>query len=284
MGCWLQTCMVSRLHVFEKEEVVSLFLVEKTTRPPSFCESNALWEPIPIILRGKYEDSGVVAEVEDDPNNDLLFNYLYRFCNKPVGKELFETGNFDDLFEEDHDDGITIPGLLPNDIDRQVKHVVIKRDLFERIKATHVIDGYESDTSFKSLAKDMDGQVDTIIEWVLTQKYPIFDAQMMEISLRDQDKEIPPILRTLTFNRTAHFIAMTILQDLGDIEYAKLTLTLFLYNLAEFYILDSFISLTRTAWMPPVGMGSQSSDHEGYRLLIDYMAETLDREEKEWNE
>jgi 4-alpha-glucanotransferase len=71
---------------------------------------------------------------------------------------------------------------------------------------------------------------------------------------------------------------------IGDSEEAVLRLEAVLTEYLKGVFIDSFMGVTRKSWIPAGHEGSQSQEHDEYRLLMAATTMVLDAEQKQWAE
>jgi hypothetical protein len=87
MGCWNETCAVSRLPIFEDDPVVGVLLVDMGGTP-GFATTSA-FAPIGLPIRGAYNDYGGIKDVEWSPWEKHAWSHPEGFLS---GLVLLEQG------------------------------------------------------------------------------------------------------------------------------------------------------------------------------------------------
>lgn len=134
MGCWNETCMLSKLPIFHGEKVKILFLVENPNG--SRTDPTLQYLPMPLVIEGKYDDYGS-ADIELD-----LFSTKLWFPEYENAVDVIEASREDkltvehDVFTTDGHSYSIDPQQLP------CRHVFIRKDIWDAIIPSMTIEEY----------------------------------------------------------------------------------------------------------------------------------------------
>jgi len=142
MGCWNNTCAISRLPILCGDEVVVLFLVRNNNIPERLSSPHSYHCPLPFYVEGTYNDYGAV----ENEHGVMLEPILEFFRNNIKEYDLGENEYHDiqvkregltwqDIMEADHEDRFYIEeARVSKKHDyRHVTHVQIRRDIWNSI-------------------------------------------------------------------------------------------------------------------------------------------------------
>ena len=76
MGCWNETCFLTRLPILEGEPVKLLFLAENTGYARNNVHASGFWQPVCLPFHGCYDGYGRIESLTPDPSNDMAFKML----------------------------------------------------------------------------------------------------------------------------------------------------------------------------------------------------------------
>lgn len=152
MGCWNGTCGLSGLPIIEGEEIYVFPIVEGYSN--SFCYATALYSPMIIPFRAKYNDYGA-GEDCSGIGLDLIINSLKKdliemdlgenkYHDIPVKRENFDVDAF---FEIVHKKRLAIDNPLKGYPDqkktRDVFFTMVRKDVVDRLWNEWTFDQYK---------------------------------------------------------------------------------------------------------------------------------------------
>lgn len=96
MGCWNETCMITQLPIKEGDKIV-IIPIRKIGEVgiDSSCYTDTCFKPLPIILRGKYDDYGRAYDVTGDVDQFIYImdkvanvdkDHVLAYCQQCYGK------------------------------------------------------------------------------------------------------------------------------------------------------------------------------------------------------
>ena len=297
MGCWNHTDMLSQMHIYAGEKVVSFFLVQSSPRE-SLCYSTCYYRPIPIILYGSYNDYGAVDEFTGQ-FDDILIDYLKK---NVVTLELGENKyhdiavnpsllTMDFLYEADLDTRLQVKTWRGNSLCR---HVVIKESLFNKILEEFYISSYDKVNGdykrrrvyFKDITAGLEEQAKKVIEIVAAQDlYFIAEHAFREYTRWGDDAKHIPIVDYLPVK---NYGSDSSPHDIGFFQYLRAMpqdkAIEFIREYLKFEWLSYFISATRKIWIPQTGQGGQNADRLGYEILANHSLGEIARENAEYQD
>lgn len=322
MGCWNKTCGLSRLHITAGEPVY-VFVLEEGKDSSDRCYSTALFSPLLLPFESVYDDYGG-GEDSSGPGLELILNGLRKnliemeqgeneYHDIPVKSDDFDATGF---FEAVHEGRLSVKGWRgePNKVD----FVMIRKDV-----AQHIFDTWEREHyvgngkgtggwgnnyvfyKFADVLADIPAFMDRLesklkddgdlVESAGDEKAAaVIRRANLRLRLyeglasvyaweeRDQNKVSWYMMRdTYRYSSIVHIHeAIVDLVEQGKRQEAEALLT---EHLKAVYI-DSFYHATRNIWAPGCHEGSQSQDHDGYRVLVSAITKVLDAEKAEYDE
>ena len=137
MGCWSGTCAISNLPISYGDEIKLVILKSSIeNRAPSlmncsgYVYSTDLLQPAFFALSGKYDDYGMIEDIEKDWNYDLIYDYL----KKKYGRVRIENERTEDWELEDFLRGIEREELKDDLNDTiQLSFVMVRKDIWDYI-------------------------------------------------------------------------------------------------------------------------------------------------------
>ncbi len=270
MGCWNETCNISKLPIFEREEIVVILLREfnkaKESSPRASYPTDK-YTPLGFPIYGEYNDYGSIKNIS---NYEKVLEYLNTLKithkNKRKGiEEEFSLENSEEKLEEFID--IVLNGnnyYLKNDCmyigKDKIRGMMIKRSLYDRL-----LTFCENDETRERITKELEehrpylfsyyNKMDIESIWFNT------NSQIHLQSSGDESWEIMPYLVYKYFKEG----------DKEDFNY--LIDLIFFYNCLEDLRMGYF-SIT----------GGQSSSVYLHKELARYMLEECERIEKQFGE
>lgn len=320
MGCWNKTCGLSRLHI-RAGDPVYVFVLEQSKDDHDRCYSTALFSPLLLPFDSVYDDYGG-GEDSAGPGLNLIVEGLRKnlveieqgeneYYDIPVKRDDFSVEKF---FEAVHENRLAIKGWRGNP--NAVDFVMIRKDV-----AQHIFDNWERDHyvgdgkgtggwgnnyvyyKFADVLADIPAFLDRLesklvgdeaelteageaVEAMrrMTRRLRLYEglAGVYAWEERDQNKVSWYMMRDTYRYCSVVSIHESImdLMERGEREEAAALLT---EHLKAVYI-DSFYHSTRNVWTPGCHEGSQSQDHNGYRVLVSAITTALNAEKAEYDE
>ncbi len=322
MGCWNKTCGLSRLHITAGEPVY-VFVLEEGKDSSDRCYSTALFSPLLLPFESVYDDYGG-GEDSSGPGLELILNGLRKnliemeqgeneYHDIPVKSDDFDATKF---FEAVHEGRLSVKGWRgePNKVD----FVMIRKDV-----AQHIFDTWEREYyvgngkgtggwgnnyvfyKFADVLADIPAFMDRLesklkddgdlVESAGDEKAAaVIRRANLRLRLyeglasvyaweeRDQNKVSWYMMRdTYRYSSIVHIHEAIV--DLVEQDKRQEAEALLTEHLKAVYI-DSFYHSTRNIWAPGCHEGSQSQDHDGYRVLVSAITKVLDAEKAEYDE
>ena len=296
MGCWKQTCVVSNLPIEENDEV-AVFILNKrhyTSSHPSYCYSDALYTPIPMVFYGKYNDYGTCTK-NYGPGLPFLVNYvknnLIEFeegsneCHDiEVKKDSFDIIK---MWDADYEDRLYIktPGNQT-----KLEMVMVHKHIFDMIvndTYTSTIypsngDWYEKQYTINDLVQNEITNFVKLYREFLENSSTLSVSSMHLYEARlfgfNADENVAVVSAMIDSYKDQPFIKR-ILMDHSNSDAIEL--------ITEFvkakFVMD-FVDSIRKVWVPQSGRGSQSYNESSYRKLITAMTELLDKHDTRYDE
>jgi hypothetical protein len=78
MGSWNGTCGLSQMPI-KSGDRIKVVVIQNNYRPGNasgFCYETGMAKPISFIFNGKYNDYGMIEDIENSPNNKLFLDYF----------------------------------------------------------------------------------------------------------------------------------------------------------------------------------------------------------------
>lgn len=291
--------MISRLPVFIGDEVVSFFLRE-SHQPDNLCYSNSMWEPIPITIHGKYNDYGAVEDFTgkfDDLLVSLVRHNLLeieqgknQYHDIPVTKDLL---TMEYLYEADHEGRLFLKNTPTPYAPKEklaCRHVVIMKELYDRIMEDHTIDAYVRDENALYGGRTVERTLDDVTanmeeEWQAMRAAYLATIPEMRFHFIDSmryDEAAPEWITLVPFNgHDSHCVDIRAMDQLMRMD--EVASFEFLDELVRFGWLANYISKSRIHWSPQTGAGSQESAMAPYRLLGQFLLDKVAENDFEAN-
>ncbi len=259
MGCWNGTCMISNLPIMTGESVVG-YAIEYSSfgynsgAYSGLCYSNDIARPLGLPFYGKYDDYGGIESIDD---SSIAIKYLLH---------LFEESGLTELIEDIERDKKKI---ISNMTDKEVGVglVMINRDIFDRLIASHIPTKY-------------DIKIDEVINGLKDIRE--FDKKKESLSrVLQKDEEIVmgfagspsrlglivDILEEKDYRKMIQFVIDQGENDKIAKEFAEL--------LYQNRIIQTMMNKLRKLWIGPSGKGSQSRDYKTHLILAEAIKEHI---------
>lgn len=277
MGCWNGTCMISNLPILAGEEIKLVILYSPTgqikglSNLSGFCYSTDLLRPAFFPLTGKYNDYGMIEEIVEDWCLELTTNILKKHYPKIMTERRSDVKEFQDYTIYDFLEGIE-RGSLKVSVNNEFEwspfsFVMIRKDIWDGI-----VTNQKSGLCYWNDRRE--GTDDYYIDAVT------YCKRKIESSLNDRKKHqklgigfISSFDRIFGFEDSLMYNSIHTEYIVTNIEQNP--------QIVEDYIglkvINTFLSITRKAWMIQPGSGAQNTELEPYLLLnqlISNVAET----------
>ena len=293
MGCWNKTCGLSNLHITAGTPVY-VFMLEKNTYENDRCYATAFWRPTLLPFLSAYNDYGG-GENSHGNINYIIDALKKRVVEMDVGENechdiavKADAMNEDLLFEAIHEGRLKIR----DGVDQvQVDFTMIRKDVVDHICETWVQEQYVGEGMGKI------GYQRNYIEYKysdIVELLPAFIDGLMscensyDIYRKFDRLDYNDLLSRYISSRKGYrygtiFRVHDLVQQLvinGDRDEIESVLRDYLLGC----FIDGFMQNCRKVWIPGCHEGSQSMEHEPYRVLNSAINNVLDAEQSEFDE
>lgn len=266
MGCWNGTCMISRLPIYEGDDIKLVITMKMwDLSGSSFCYSDEVYKPAFLPLEGKYNDYGMIEDIKEDFNLKLIMEYLkYKY---PIinDNEDYSIYDFLECIERDN-----IKDGNGNDIN--ISFVMIHKYIYDSIVNDYVGEFWNDRKEFLPNGD---------------RKYYITANEYIDrkLNFNNFKDEHITFLSTDIVSRKLYisYIYINLIRDTvksNDISLFN-NFKIELGNLIKLY---SFMGDTRISWMIQCGAGSQSNGQDSYEFLINSMKKLIDKQKNRYEE
>lgn len=281
MGCWFKTCGLTQMHIYGGEPVYVFLLKKPKYKNVSY--SNFLYDPLLFPFDSIYDEYGG-GKQSTGIAFELIIKHLKEcLVEMPLGEnEYHDIEVKRDAFDEDlFFNSIKEDRLFINtkhDENIPVNFVMMKKNAVDKILEDYVIDDYRQKVKYADIINDLDSYIETKLQRIQQSNgyfydpfiennlvYDYFDGIMYSVSFFSSFDPID--FRNLV---------RTYLTE-GKIEEAKEIMKRVIMGV----VINIFMGSIRKCWHPGGFEGSQSSDLDSYKLLIDTMNENMVIEEYE---
>lgn len=251
MGCWNTTCGISGLPIHSGEDVVVFLLTQnRYSFMQNFVWNTTYFEPCLLPFYGQYNDYGAVEECHG-PGLPLLIESLRSKLVEMEGNPRHDIpvkrGELcvEKLFEFEHEDRLFIhynKELL------KVVHVQIKKSIF-----------------------------DAVMEWDEGQK----QLERIELDIKQESKDLAILAKQfpeayksqIAYSRARWFerLGNPLLSARQVIEKNEELVV----ELCKGTVINEFMDCIRKPWIKQIGNGSQNTDLDAYKLLIEAMTKVI---------
>lgn len=293
MGCWNKTCGLSNLHITAGTQVY-VFMLERNKYDNDRCYSTAFWRPTLLPFLSEYNDYG------GGENSHGNINYIIDALKKSVVEmgvgenECHDIAvkadamNEDLLFEAVHEGRLKIR----DDVDQvQVDFTMIRKDVVDHICETWVQEQYVGEGMGKI------GYQRNYIEYKYSDIVELLPAFIDGLMSCENSYDIYRKFDRLDYNdllsryicsrkgyrygtivRVSDLVQQLVIN--GDRDEIESVLRDYLLGC----FIDGFMQNCRKVWIPGCHEGSQSMEHEPYRVLNSAINNVLDAEQSEFDE
>jgi hypothetical protein len=304
MGSWNKTCGLSGLYITHSTPVYVIPLVEGTDKTDR-CYTTSFWNPVLLPFNSIYNDYGGGEGSMGIAFDTVIKNIAHNLIEMPVGantnhdlpvsRDGFGEKQF---FESVHENRLFTHGWGGSN--RHIDFVMFRKDIVDYICSTFTLSKYLGD-GLGNGGHSNAYQIYTLAD-IINDIPEVVDAYHVKLSGVDERLAFHFNMHTLArscinpqnlFSRAIQGVDSHRFSSIVDMngEVAALLKTdrrddaidlLSVFALG--YILNSFLDSVRKLWMPGGHEGSQSQDHDGYRLLNIATTNVLDDIDKEYAE
>jgi hypothetical protein len=309
MGSWNNTCGLTNLPIHAGEAVYVFPIKEKDlSKYRSHCYATALYKPMLIPFTAKYNDYGA-GEDCTGVALDLTMEELRReLVELEVGENKYhdiavkrDAFDVDLFFEAVHEDRLFMRGWA--ETDRPVYFTMVRKDVADRMwnewtfdmwkgSEGKVPEGFESDqyyvknVTYAKLATLLPQYLNILAETLKLMDDE--DKVIRRIFKRDVLSASNTLLES-TFRAFENFEFWDLLNgrdtifnfiERGELDKAEEFIRMFMMGL----MINSMMESTRRVWLPVMHMGSQSEEHDEYRLLHKLANDVIDAREAEYED
>lgn len=305
MGSWNKTCAVSNLHITAGQRVV-IFMLGKQPKQYDFCYVNSYYEVCMLPFYGEYNDYGAAENCSGVGMNYIVEALKNKLVEIKEGKNPYheieakkDSFNLEQLFELDHCGRLSVEGrdrTWPSGEARAVTHVQIHGDVFDYIIENHTVEDlgnqYES-YKFKDVIADIPeyiarlrAEIESLEKLgdVAIEYRKMMSQRITEMLFKHEESNLAG--KWLTFGTYGGSFQPFLIsgadliieeaQKMDDEQLANL-----LIEFLKGVWINSFMTVTRKAWVKPTGEGSQNDSHKGFDTLIGAMQTVLSKEKIE---
>lgn len=276
MGCWYETCMLSKLPILDGDRVQILFLAKTPDNSRGRCYSTAERMPLPFILDGTYDEYGSAELLSDYKDYLKLWFPQYSSFNDVIDSSLQE-----DLLVEQRtikinpdNNSVSYETILV-----PCEHVFIRSDVYNELMSGFGVDRWDQDplTGTELVSSGL-SFVNEVIE-AHEQGDELLKFRALTLSRSDN-----------TFCRNLYDAGFSLAGDpyskfgaaLGDTDL--LLLRLLVNTFAEIIMLTYFMEAGRNCFAVPSGSGSQDNSTKIQRKLATTTLKIADKIDSQWDE
>lgn len=308
MGSWNKTCAVSNLHITAGQRVV-IFMLGKQPKQYDFCYVNSYYEVCMLPFYGEYNDYGAAENCSGVGMNYIVDALRNTLVEMEQGENPYHeieakknTFNLEQLFELDHCGRLSVEGReWPIGEARAVTHVQIHGDVFDYIIENHTVEEHICvDGQYNSYNYKFKDVIADIPEYIARLRAEIKSLEKIgdgqpeyrkmmsqrttEMLFKYEESNLAG--KWLTFSSYGGSFQPFLIsganliideaQKMDDEQLANL-----LIEFLKGMWINSFMTVTRKAWVKPTGEGSQNEGHTGFDTLIGAMQTVLSKEKIE---
>lgn len=276
MGCWNGTCMITNLPIFAGEEVYSIFIANKvyahmSDDKPSYCYPNETFEPVGIWFQGEYNDYGALENC--DALLDFNINMFKRYFMDYEGTDYDEAVTANELhssniFRLDHGGNIHLD--IGTYRYMNMKHITVKKDVFERIMHYDPVD-YDGESLQKRITNAIQQHKDDVDKWLEYDR----ELKLKPLYFPDTDYRL----------RDQHNLpCMSTMQCDAYLEENKEIVAIIDSHMLKQGVFNVFMMHGRRTYHPMSGAGSQDQETEVQRLVANMTIDAADKVDAYWDE
>jgi hypothetical protein len=297
MGCWYKTCGLSNLYIQDNEPVYTFVLLQNDSQ--GSCYNTSFYTPVLVSFECKYNDYGGGQDAHGIALKPLMEAIDKIRVKEPDAEEL----TVDAFFDLAHE-GFTYKNFWGNE--RLVDFVMMRKDLVDYIltnwkREEYVGNKYSQNGYAYYTYADVLNDIPAFIATLTASINEVNDKWPSDVSLsmfkmsnaRNFTSLFTESSVTGLYNLVIHALRHDIRNDaLNPGEYlidliAQVELEDAIAFTTEYVkgaFINSILDSTRRQWIPGCHEGSQSCNHDGYRMLLDATAKMLDNDEERWDE
>lgn len=294
MGCWNHTCAITKLPIFRGDPVVVILLVKQTeefrihrTHPTAY------WAPIPYYFEGEYDDYGGVENCHGpllptiiSQFKKVLFEYKLGdnpYHDIPVNREDF---NVDLLFKADHENRLSVKCRFDTTNPVPVKHVVIKKSVFDYIIQNYTYSQYrrcDNEKGYEYVDIGFNNIHQEGIEWFNNLKNRKDKDEERLFMYHNIDRNfIGKVMDSCKYSTKLSYPDLFMFDCFRNKEFELIEQIV--AQLSSLYWITNFLDSIRTHWYPCIGLGSQEGEVEQYQLFAKLINEECQNINNKWDE
>ena len=295
MGCWSKTCGLSNLHITDGEPVYTFVLVQNSSIDR--CYNTSFFRPVLVPFECNYNDYG-----GGDNAHGIVLDPLMQVIKENCNISKDDEFDVDQFFDLVHDNEITYNNPYGGGL---IDFVMIRKDVVDYVLDNWTREVYIAESSGYQpyTYQEVLSEIPEFIE-VLTNKVsgmadpddPTHSIMFSIFKLKSSSSfssffEESPItnrvnlvvialmhdIHNTLFNLNDHIIELIVKNKVEE-------LTVFLTDYIKGAFINCLLDKTRKQWMPGCHEGSQACDHDGYRILMNATAKSLDDELQKWDD
>lgn len=298
MGCWNQTCMLSRLPIRAGDDVVCYVLAQNHNREKmggGSVYSTDLWSPVMVPIYGKYDDYGRVEDFE----KGRFDWYLLEWFNKGLsGGGVTFSKKLRILPDRCAEDKENVP--LPKDVhdllcilqDGRIEmcdwnhewydygYVMMHRHIHDTlIEKYGARVPYQQEKDFKSLLLASTAKLLSTLTSPLPapgkdaseDEKTAYFHHMFVVGNAKRDKLFGMESRAANSDLFEYLLQLMSPEDLTDM-------------LVQWKLLEGVVSSMRVMWIPQCGQGSQSMEYALHLAMHEACKEVIKTERSRWDD
>lgn len=269
MGCWNQTCMLSRLPIHAGDKVVA-FLIHETPFGHSggICYSTDLYQPIFIPIYGQYNDYGAIEECPEQSADNIvtIFKNLFEKGIAVIKEDTYYSNEIPttlEAFIEYVERGrVTIKNtLMPNDIKfMKLTFVMMHEDIFnDVITEIHNRIPYNQTECYGKLLRLKYNS--------LKEKYIKFKQMQPPTELASKPElleEYYELLFSMKMDEKLFNYHDSHINN--EFDFIK-NIDIYLDSYLKFSMFSTAMQFGRLTWFPQSGQGSQDSEYRIHEVI-----------------
>lgn len=293
MGCWNKTCGLSSLHITSGTPVY-VFMLEQNDVDNDRCYSTALWRPTLLSFLSQYNDYGG-GENSHENIKYIIDGLKKNLVELDVGKNQYhdiavkaDAMNEDLLFEAVHEGRLFVNRSGKKTL---VDFTMIRKDVVDHICETWVQELYVG------AGKGTSGHDNSYIEYKYSDIIELLPAFIDSLMCCENSFDVYHKFDPLDYNNLlsryigghkgyqygkivhiAEIVQQLVIDDRRD------AIESVLHNYLLGCFIDEFMQNCRKIWIPGCHEGSQSMEHEPYRVLNSAISNVLDAEKAEFDD
>lgn len=299
MGCWNESCAISGLPILQGDDVKLIVLAENYWNATSCTDVNTFFIPYGFAFDGTYNDyGGIDINTEVEKSAELTLSLVKselveleqgenKYHDILVKKEGFD---LEKLMEASHENRLFLRNPhkgARNAIssDRQSWVVMIRKEIFEGI-----VTGYNPEVYAEIDNVESENNREKI--WGYIPLNEMLSREFNDWLIKATEKSFGEYAILLA-DKPMHIRCEQPGQGLEDrhlfnmLQESIKTPTQFRAlqgKIIEMIKLQCFMDETRRSWVPPAGKGSQNSETDCHKLLVNLMNKSIKQIKKRWED